>query len=67
MMSTGQWLTIMRFNVLYEAQAQRQMKTTTAIQISTIDQIRTPYRTIIKSNIFFQSQVKRVTRKQAPK
>ena len=43
MMFSDQWLTIMRLNVLFQAQAQRQMQTTMAIQISALDQMTPPY------------------------
>ena len=62
MISLDQWLTIMGLNVLFQAQAQRPMQTTMAIQISTIDQIAPSYQIIMKFNIFFQGQAKRVKR-----
>ena len=67
MMSSDQQVMMMRLNVLFMNQTQRQMQTTIAIQISKIDQLRDPYQTKMKSNIFFQAQAKRVTKKQVLK
>ena len=67
MMFSDQQLIIMRLNVLFQAQTQRQMQTTTTIQISTRGQITPPHQAIMKLNISFQAQAKKVTIKQALK